>query len=127
LNQIDAVFVDNFNVRDAWTQYLTALLDLTLGFSIRDEKRRELLLEIVKSLGLTKKISSADLLRTYTPNFVLEETHISMLERMQKRAALEEELNRRHISFPPCAVPVNLAQTPPTTTSPAGNGVDQLR
>jgi hypothetical protein len=132
LNQIDAVFADNRAVRDAWTRYLTALYDSNLGtppgFSFREEKRRELLSEIVKSLRLAKKISSADLLRTYQPNFVAEETHVAMLERMQKRAALEEDLNRRHIPFPPCAYPgpVNPAQTSPPQP-PVGNGAEQPR
>jgi hypothetical protein len=131
LNQIDAVFADDSAVREAWTRYYTALNDSNLntspGVSIREEKRRELLLALVKALRLSKKISSADLLRTYLPNFVLEDTHISMLERMQKRAMLEEELNRRHIPFPPCAYPGPVIPVPPLPQPSAGNGADQPR
>ena len=58
LNLIDAVFANDSAVREAWTRYLTALNDASLsvgpGFAIREEKRRDLLLEIVKALGLRR-------------------------------------------------------------------------
>jgi hypothetical protein len=67
LNMIDAVFADNHTVREAWTRFIAAMNDQNLnagaGYAIREEKRRELLLEIVKALGLQRKISSAELLR----------------------------------------------------------------
>jgi hypothetical protein len=63
------VFVDDAAVREAWTRYHATLIDGNLnappGSSIREGRRHDLLLEMVKALGLTKKISSADLLRTY--------------------------------------------------------------
>jgi hypothetical protein len=135
LNSIDAVFAHDPAVREAWTRYHTTLndqsLNTALGSSIREEKRRDLLLEIVKSLGLTRKISSADLLRTYLPTFVAEENHVAWLERIQKRAALEEDLTRRHIPVPPCIVPAPVipAQTlvAQPTGSPVGNGAEQPR
>jgi hypothetical protein len=84
---------------------------------------------MVKALGLTKKISSADLLRTYSPNFVAEESHLETLERLHKRVTLEAELNARGVSFPPCVVPLNLNRgqnrPPQPPTSSVGNGVDQ--
>jgi hypothetical protein len=132
LNQIDAVFADNPAVRDAWTRYHAALIDGNLsmppGSSIREEKRYNLLLEMVRALKLTRKISSADLLRTYFPNFIAEEMHVTTLERLYKRVTLEEELNRRGVAFPPCVVPLpmNLIQNPPATIiPPTGNGADQ--
>jgi hypothetical protein len=129
LNLIDAVFVDDPAVREAWTRYLTTLNDANLstplGFAIREEKRRDLLLEIVKSLKLTGKISSADLLRTYIPTLVAENTHVGILERIQKRAALEEDLTRRHIAFPQWQ-PAAPAQ-PPAPQPTTGNGAEQPR
>jgi len=134
LNQIDAVFVDDQTVREAWTRYLTTLDDANLstpfGVSMREEKRRELLLEIVKTLGLAKKISSADLLRTYFPSFVAEEMHVTMLERLHKRAALEADLSVRNIAFPPCPVPLQRSAVPsPIPLQPGGpttgDGVQQ--
>jgi hypothetical protein len=132
LNLIDAVFVDDPAVREAWTRYYTALNDPNMnigpGVSIREERRRDLLLEMVKTLKLTRKISSADLLRTYLPTFVAENTHVGILERMQRRAFLEEDLTRRHIAFPqwPISQPASPAQ-PPAPQPTAGNGAEQPR
>jgi hypothetical protein len=53
LNMIDAVFVDDSNVREAWSKYYAALNDSNLqnppGYAAREEKRRDLMIEIVKS------------------------------------------------------------------------------
>jgi hypothetical protein len=128
LNLIDAVFADDPAVREAWTRYYTALNDPNMnsgsGFSLREERRRDLLLEMVKAPKLTRKISSADLLRTYLPTFIAETTHVAWLERIQKKAFLEEDLTRRHIPFPPSPVPQQptLSPTPQPTT---GNGAQQ--
>jgi hypothetical protein len=101
------VFADDPAVRQAWTEYLTTLNDLNLntgiGVSIREQKRRDLLLEIVKALKLPRKISSADLLRTYLPTFVAEDTQVTVLERIHKRAVLEEDLKRRGVDYPQLA------------------------
>jgi hypothetical protein len=128
LNLIDAVFADDPAVREAWTRYYTALNDgnmnSDIGGSIREEKRRELLLEMVKALKLAKKISSADLLRTYLPTFVAEDTHVAILERIHKRAVLEEQLTQRHIDFPrrPEQAPPASPPVPQQTGPSAGNG-----
>jgi hypothetical protein len=86
---------------------------------------------MVRTLKLTRKISSADLLRTYLPTFFAENTHLGILERMQKRAALEEDLTRRHIDFPRWQVPQQVSPAPPPAPQPpgpaAGNGADQPR
>jgi hypothetical protein len=130
LNLIDAAFADTPAVREAWTRYYTALNDANMnagpGFSIREDRRRDLLLAMVKGLRLSRKISSADLLRTYLPTFVAEITHVSVLERMQRRAALEEDLTRRKIPFPnwPFAASDSSDATAPLQSrrSPPGNG-----
>ena len=104
LNLIDAVFTDEPAVREAWTRYYTSLSDpnqnVGPGYALREEKRRDLLLEIVKALGLARKISSAEVLRAYVPTYAVEATHVALLERMYKRAHYEEELKRRGIALP---------------------------
>jgi hypothetical protein len=140
LNLIDAAFVDVPTVREAWTRYYTALNDPALnggpGYSIREERRRDLLLEMVKALGLTNKISSADLLRSYTPDFIYQSFKLDVLERMHKRAFLEEDLRRREIEIPLWlrsseAAPAPTAQTPiapvQPAVPPAGNGAQPGR
>jgi len=135
LNLIDAVFADDPAVREAWTKFFAAINDPALnavpGFSIREERRRDLLLEMVKALRLTHKISSADLLRTYLPTFVAENTHLALLDRMQRRAFLEDDLNRRGITpplwpipeaFKAAAAPTSPLQQP---TAPGGDGAQR--
>jgi hypothetical protein len=134
LNSIDAVFADDPAVREAWTKFFAALNDPALnagpGFSIREERRRELLLEMVNALGLTHKISSAELLRTYLPTFALETSQLAWLERMQRRAFLEEDLKKRGIEPPPWPIggavtsPANVApiSPPQQPTTPGGDG-----
>src|SRR5262245_53978591 len=99
LNLIDAVFTDNPAVREAWTRYYTSLLDpnqnVGPGYAIREEKRRDLLLEIVKALGLSGKISSAELLRGYISVSAFETAQVAGLERLYKRTLYEEELKSR--------------------------------
>jgi hypothetical protein len=123
LNLIDAVFADDPAVREAWTRYYTALNDPALnvgaGYALREEKRRELLLEIVKALGLARKISSAELLRGYAPTFAIESTHVAWLERLHKRAIYEEDLKRRGIPFPAWPAP---QEAPPASPSPPPAG-----
>jgi hypothetical protein len=133
LNSIDAVFADDRNVREAWTRYRTALNDPSLrnapGSFILVEKRHELLLEMVKALGLSRNISSADIRQGHWPAVVQEEDHVRSMERTLKRMDLEGELTKRDIPVPPCNVPGPIKQTPPPqqTASPTGNGADQPR
>jgi hypothetical protein len=54
------------------------------GCSIREERRRDLLIEVVKTVKL----------RTLPPTFLAENMHVEILERIQKRAVLEEEFDR---------------------------------
>jgi hypothetical protein len=123
LNLIDAVFVHEPPVREAWTRYYTALsdgaLNSPLGASIREERRRDLLLEMVKALGLTNKISSADLLRGYQPAAVVEAAYLAMVERMYKKAVYEEELRNRGIEVPSWTTQAPPAPQPtPSSTTP---------
>jgi hypothetical protein len=124
LNLIDAVFASNAEVREAWTRYFASLNDAAMnvspGYSIREEKKRELFLSMVKALGLSKKISSADLLRTYLPNFAMELTHVATLERLYRKATLEEDLTKRGIPFPKYPVPDQALREP--MVAPRANG-----
>jgi hypothetical protein len=111
LNLIDAAYAGDSAVREAWTRYYAALSDPNLnegqGGAIREDKRRDLLLEMVRALGLARKISSADLLRGYMPTFALEAAQLAQL---QRKAALEE-MNRRANPGGPAAG--NGAASPP--------------
>jgi hypothetical protein len=104
MNSIDAVFADSAKVRDAWTKYYTALNDPNLnvptGYAIREEKRRDLLTAIVSYLGLEKKITTTDLLRTYTPSAVIEMDHLEIWERIKLREDLRAEFIDKGIGFP---------------------------
>jgi hypothetical protein len=133
LNLIDAVFANEPPVREAWTQYFTTLQNQNLGtdlvgLAVREDKRLELLLEIVKALKLNRKISSADLLRSYMPGVVAEDFRLAMMQRLHKAAILEEELTHRHIAFPPSQLPQQAYTVPPQPSGPsAGNGAEQPR
>jgi Family of unknown function (DUF6680) len=118
LNLIDVVFADDAGVREAWTKYLAALNDGSFnegpGFAIREEKRRDLLLQIVRALGLSRKISSAELLRSYMPAFALETQQLEWLERLHKRALYQDDLKKRGI-----AIPSWLESNPPGPSFPS--------
>jgi hypothetical protein len=104
LNLLDAVFAGDSAVREAWTKYFTALHDNSLntdqGFAIREEKRRDLMMEIIKALGLQKQISTSDLLRTYTPTTIAEIEHLAIWERIKRREDLRAEFIQRGLGFP---------------------------
>jgi hypothetical protein len=104
LNLIDAVFVDDANVREAWSKYYSALNDPNLqnlpGYTIREEKRRDLLTAIIRSLGLQNKLSTSDLLRAYAPAAVVEAETLAVWERIKRREDLRAEFITRGIGFP---------------------------
>lgn len=104
LNLIDVIFVDNSNVREAWSKYYAALSDSNLqnppGYAAREDRRRDLMIEMVKSLGLENKISTADLLRAYTPTVVVEVDNLATWERIKRRTDLRAEFIARGIGFP---------------------------
>lgn len=104
LNSIDSAFIDSPRVRDAWTRYLAALNDGQLtndpGYAIREQKRTDLLMEIIHDLGLQNKISTADILRTYTPSVITEIEHLAIWERIKRRNDLRTEFIQKGIGFP---------------------------
>jgi hypothetical protein len=104
LNLIDAVFVDDPEVREAWSKYFSDLSNQNLndatGHAIREDKRLELMMAIITSLGLKKKISTADLLRSYAPTIVVEAENLAIWERIKRREDLRPEFIQRGIGFP---------------------------
>src|SRR5262249_28854710 len=127
LNLIDVVFADDPAVREAWTRFYTALNDpnqnVGPGAAIREDKRRELLLEIVKALGLARKISSAELLRGYMPGYAVETAQLAALERLHKRTIYEAELKQLGVTIPPWMLPPQEAipVSPSQSLPPGGN------
>jgi hypothetical protein len=119
LNTIDVVFVDDTDVREAWSRYYSVLNDANLnnpaGWSIRDEKRRDLVLAMAKAMGWRDRISTADILRTYTPQFAGEQALVNVMERQIKLATYAAELRRLGLPHP-----LTGFQVPPTSpTTPA--------
>jgi hypothetical protein len=84
LNLIDVAFAKDRSVREAWSRYFATLNDGSLnsptGFAIREEKRRDLILEIARAVGLASHISTADVLRAYGPAFIARQDELAMLE-----------------------------------------------
>lgn len=121
LNSIDVVFVDDFAVREAWSRYYSVLSDSNLnnpaGWSIRDEKRRDLLLAMAKAMGWEGRISMADILRTYMPQFIGEQTLVTNMERQIKLATYTAELSRLGLPHP-----LTGFQVPPTAQQPSSGG-----
>jgi hypothetical protein len=121
LNLIDVVFVDDAAVREAWSRYYVVLNDGNMnnqaGFSIREDRKRELLLTIVGALRLREKISTADILRTYLPQFFGEVQFVDYYRRLLDLHKLQEELTERGIPHTPYN-PVTGGATPPTRLPP---------
>jgi hypothetical protein len=137
LNMIDAVFADDLRVREAWSRYYAALNDPNLqnppGYSARDEKRRELLIEIVRSLGLENTISTSDLLRAYMPNLAVEIDYLAAWERIKRREDLKAEFLQRDIGFPdftptffPPPSTLNQGRAAPTPAMPQQSAPDSM-
>jgi hypothetical protein len=104
LNLIDAVFVNDLTVREAWSKYFSALSEQSLnsgpGFAIRDEKRRDLLMAMIDALGPKGKITTTDLMRTYTPTAIMEANYIEVWQRIKLLEDLRAEFKRRGIAYP---------------------------
>lgn len=103
LNRIDAVYVDDLAVREAWSQLIAIMNDGNsnnpAGYAIREMKRRDLLLEMVKSLGWQNKISTADLMRIYQPTFIVEEIQLHMIRRRVRKAELIKRANELNVDI----------------------------
>jgi hypothetical protein len=134
LNSIDLVFVNDLPVRETWSKYYVAIIDENLnnqvGYRIREERRRDLLLSMINAMNMADRISTTDLLRTYVPVLVGDIAYIGMLERTATIARLREELRERRIPDPapgyvsPSAPPMPPAALDvPPAIPPKGDGV----
>ncbi|MFZ1992212.1 MAG: DUF6680 family protein [Alphaproteobacteria bacterium] len=130
LNAIDAVFIDNRDVREIWSQFIAYVNDSNLnnpaGWSLREAKRRELLLSMVKVLGWSAKISTSDLMRVYAPQFMADEIKLQVLGRVVRLRQLEWEARQLGIDpdnpfvvSAPNAHPASPSQPSATPQSPA--------
>ena len=84
LNLIDATFAKDRKVREAWTRMFAAISDQNLntpqGGSVREEKRRDLILAICENVGLDRYITSADVLRAYGPTVLAKMDQLTLIE-----------------------------------------------
>src|SRR5581483_774518 len=129
LNTIDIVFVDDRAVREAWSRYYSVLNDTNLnnpaGWSIRDEKRRDLLLAMAKAMGWESRISTADILRTYTPQFAGEQALLNVMKRQVQLATYAAKLRQLGLPHPLTGfqVPPAGVQVSPPVSSVAASSV----
>jgi hypothetical protein len=119
LNMIDAVFSTDQDVREAWSRYFAALNDgrnqNPAGWAQWDEKKRELILAMARNVGLGKVITTADILRTYQPNFMSRQERLSLLEldiRLAQAETTARQLGLPTVDGPP--TPVGNIQPTPT-------------
>jgi hypothetical protein len=119
---IDAVFSTDQDVREAWSRYFAALNDNRnqnpAGWALWDEKKRELILAMARNVGLGKVITTADILRTYQPNFMGKQERLSLLEldiRLAQAEAMARQLGLPIVDAPPTP----MGSIPPTPTPPA--------
>jgi len=108
LNMIDAVFLTDQDVREAWSRYFAALNDgrnqNPAGWAQWDEKKRELILAMARNVGLGKVITTADILRTYQPTFMSNQEKLSLLEldiRLAQAEAMARQLGLPSVNAPP--------------------------
>jgi hypothetical protein len=110
LNMIDVVFADDREVREAWSRYFAALSDSRnqnpAGWAQWEEKKRDLILAMARSVGLGKEITTSDVLRTYQPNFVGKQERLSMLD-TDIRLAQAEAMARQ------LGLPTDIQPSPP--------------
>jgi hypothetical protein len=97
LNLIDAVFADSREVREAWSRYFAALNDNRnnnpAGSVSWDEKKRDLILVMARDVGLSKDITTSDILRTYQPAIMNKEEELRMIELDIRLAQAREKAN----------------------------------
>ena len=131
LNLIDVVFVDEPEVRNAWSRYYAFLSDNNLdnppGWAIRADRRLDLIMAMAAAVKWSGRISTADMLRTYSPRIVEEQMYVSAMERKVRIANMRVELARLGVPDPnpgyslsegPAVPPT----TPPTAATPKANG-----
>jgi hypothetical protein len=118
LNLVDTVFHDVPQVRDAWTNFFSALNDHrnfppTGPTPIIDEKRTALLANMARDLGLGENFRPDDFSRVYLPQTALAEMQIRSMQRTAALNALSGQQQQPTPATPP--QPPLLYPPPPTT------------
>ncbi len=81
-NLIDLVFIDSFQVREAWAKFHEALDPNKRATDLEARNRlRELLSVMAGDLELSGKLGVADLERVYYPSSMAEDLQVQMLQR----------------------------------------------
>jgi Family of unknown function (DUF6680) len=91
LNSIDVVFNESREVREAWSELLSAFGISPLPQPLVDERIRKLLSAIAKDIGLTDTLRNDDLGRVYFPTALAQDQFIRQMQRQQMLAALQRE------------------------------------
>jgi hypothetical protein len=126
INSIDAVFADDVDVREIWSQLIGLLYDShaknPAGRAIREAKRREMFLVMVISLGLRESISTTDLMRVYQPQFLIDEVSLRLMERTVRRKEPEAKALAMGIDLSPFDVSPAAPITFPAQSQANGAG-----
>lgn len=91
LNQIDVVFNDAPEVREAWAELYLAFEMRPLVQHVIDERLRKLLAAIAKDIGLTDQLRTDDLGRVYLPTSLAQDRFIKETQRQQAIKALQSQ------------------------------------
>jgi hypothetical protein len=74
LNSVDVVFRNDSQVRKLWREFFEMLCDPNLtnptGFTQREKKKREMLVEMARVLGLGDEVKEIDADRIYIPEWL---------------------------------------------------------
>ena len=89
LNQIDVVFNDVLQVREAWAELYLAFEMKPLVQHVIDERLRKLLAAIAKDTGLTDQLRTDDLGRVYLPTALAQDRFIKEMQRQQALKTLQ--------------------------------------
>ncbi len=90
LNMIDVVFLEDKSIRSLWKDYYSMLsnegLNNQVGWEQRERKNLEMLTEMAKNLGYSKKLTSIDIGRVYFP--------IGLKDQLESSAEIANEFKR---------------------------------
>jgi hypothetical protein len=91
LNQIDVVFNEAREVREAWAELYLAFEMKPLVQHVIDERVRKLLAAIAKDVGLSDELRTDDLGRVYFPIVQAQDQFIKEMQRQQILKTLQDQ------------------------------------
>lgn len=91
LNELDVVFNDAPEVREAWAELYLAFEMKPLVQHVIDDRLRKLLAAIAKDVGLTDRLRIDDLGRVYHPIAMAQDRFIKEMQRQQALKALQSQ------------------------------------